>query len=45
MNINILGAATTKFGELWNVSPRSMAKEVMANALNASGLKPSKIVD
>ena len=43
MNINILGVATTKFGELWNISPRSMAKEVMTNALNASGLRSTKI--
>jgi acetyl-CoA C-acetyltransferase len=43
MIINILGASTTKFGELWSVSPRAMAKEVMLNALNMSGLKPSQI--
>ena len=43
MNINILGASTTKFGELWNISPRAMAKEVMLNALNMSGLKPSQV--
>ncbi|OGH20102.1 MAG: hypothetical protein A3D74_03400 [Candidatus Levybacteria bacterium RIFCSPHIGHO2_02_FULL_37_13] len=43
MIISILGASTTKFGELWNVSPRAMAKEVMVNALNMSGLKSSDI--
>ena len=43
MNISILGASTTKFGELWNVSPRTLAKEAMTNALNASGLKSSQI--
>ena len=43
MNINILGASTTKFGELWNISPRAMAKEVMFNALNMSGLKASEV--
>lgn len=43
MKINVLGAATTKFGELWNVSPRVLAKEAMINALNDSGLKASQI--
>ena len=43
MNISILGASTTKFGELWSVSPRTLAKEAMTNALNASGLKASQI--
>lgn len=43
MNINILGASATKFGELWNISPRAMAKEVMLNALSMSGLKPSEV--
>lgn len=43
MIINILGAYATKFGELWNVSPRTLAKEAMESALNASGLKASDI--
>jgi acetyl-CoA C-acetyltransferase len=43
MKINILGTATTKFGELWDTSPREMAKEAMSNALKASGLKPPQI--
>ena len=43
MKINILGAATTKFGELWDVSPRELAKEAMIRALNQSGLKSSQI--
>ena len=43
MSINILGTATTRFGELWKVSPRALAKEAMINALNASGLKASDI--
>ena len=43
MKINILGAYSTKFGELWNISPRSLAKEAMTNALSMSGLKPSQI--
>lgn len=43
MKINILGAYATKFGELWNVSPRSLAKEAMENALRQSGLKASEV--
>lgn len=43
MKINILGAHATKFGELWNISPRALAKEAMENALSASGLKASDI--
>jgi acetyl-CoA C-acetyltransferase len=43
MSINILGTATTRFGELWKISPRALAKEAMINALNASGLKASDI--
>jgi len=33
MNIYIAGAATTKFGELWGISPRSLAREAVTNAL------------
>lgn len=43
MKINILGAHATKFGELWNVSPRTLAREAMTSALKASGLKAAQI--
>src|SRR5690348_13497369 len=43
MKISILGGATTKFGELWNVSPRDLAKEAMTQALSASNLTAEKI--
>jgi acetyl-CoA C-acetyltransferase len=43
MKINILGVHATKFGELWNVSPRALAREAMENALKASGLKASQM--
>lgn len=43
MKISILGAYSTKFGELWNISPRALAKEAMDNALKASGLKAAQI--
>ncbi len=44
MKINILGAATTKFGELWDTSPRVLAREAMSHALKNANLK-SKQVD
>lgn len=43
MKISLLGVSNTNFGELWNVSPRALAREAMTNALNASSLKPSQI--
>lgn len=43
MKISILGTATTRFGELWNVSPRTLAKEAIESALKESGLKPFQI--
>ena len=43
MKINILGVYSTKFGELWNVSPRTLAREAMGNALRESGLRASQI--
>lgn len=33
MNISILGAATTKFGELWDVPPRRLARQAIQAAL------------
>src|SRR3989338_4669482 len=39
MQIGILGAATTKFGELWGISPRQLVREVVAEALADSNLK------
>src|SRR5437667_1547388 len=43
MNISILGASTTKFGELWNVSPRELAKTVFSEAIAASNIKPQDL--
>jgi acetyl-CoA C-acetyltransferase len=43
MNISILGAATTKFGELWNISPRDLAREVFQKTLSESNLKADNI--
>jgi acetyl-CoA C-acetyltransferase len=43
MHISILGVATSKFGEHWNLSPRNLAKEVMMNALASSHLSARHI--
>ncbi|MBI5452357.1 thiolase domain-containing protein [Candidatus Gottesmanbacteria bacterium] len=39
----ILGASTTKFGELWSRSPRDLAKECVFQALEESGLELSDV--
>ena len=38
MNVYIIGAATTKFGELWGVSSRALAKQAVSGALADAGL-------
>lgn len=38
MKVYITGAATTKFGELWGVSPRRLASEAVNGALKDSGM-------
>ncbi len=43
MNISIAGAATTKFGELWAVSPRIMMSNAVDEALDGSGVERSDI--
>ena len=43
MNISVTGIGITKFGELWGVSPRSMAHEACEAALVDAGLDPSDI--
>ncbi|MDP3941106.1 MAG: thiolase domain-containing protein [bacterium] len=42
-SIFIIGASTTRFGELWNSSPRELAKEAFTNALSQSGVGVSNI--
>jgi acetyl-CoA C-acetyltransferase len=37
MNIYVTGAATTKFGELWGVSPRTLARDAVTGALKDAG--------
>ncbi len=43
MKINIAGVATTEFGELWDISPRQLAKEAMSNALKDAGIGPKDV--
>jgi acetyl-CoA C-acetyltransferase len=43
MNVYITGAATTKFGELWGVSPRTLAREAVAAALADAAVEASTI--
>jgi acetyl-CoA C-acetyltransferase len=38
MNVYITGAATTKFGELWAISPRSLAGEAVFGALKDANI-------
>lgn len=38
MNVYINGAYSTKFGELWSVSPRALAKEAVDGALLDAGI-------
>jgi len=43
MHIYISGAATTKFGELWGVSPRQLAGEAVSKALKNAGTDSRRI--
>lgn len=43
MNISILGGATTKFGELWETSPRMLAREAISIALKDAEKKAQDI--
>lgn len=43
MRIHIIAGSTTKFGELWNSSPRDLATEAVNNALTQSGIAKSRI--
>lgn len=43
MKINVLGIATTQFGELWSTSPRTLAREAMGQALADAKKSPKQI--
>lgn len=43
MTVYIIGSATTKFGELWGVSPRTLAKEAFTGALKDARISPKRV--
>ncbi len=43
MNIYVTGAATTQFGELWGVSPRSLARGSVLPALKDADIEPKLV--
>lgn len=43
MNINVLGVSTTEFGELWNKSPRDLARLAIKGALEDAKLNAGEI--
>jgi len=43
MNVSVIGAATTKFGELWGVSPRTLAHEAVEGALADADIAKSNV--
>ena len=43
MKVAVLGAATTQFGELWDISPRALVREAVSEALLASNLRITDI--
>ncbi len=43
MNIYVTGAATTQFGELWGVSPRSLARGSVLPALKDADIEPKSV--
>ncbi len=43
MNIGILGYSTSEFGELWDRSPRDLAREVIEGSLKKAGIEAGQI--
>lgn len=43
MKVGVLGAVSSRFGELWDVSPRKLVCEVVEEAVVSSGLKLAEI--
>lgn len=43
MNISVIGTGITKFGELWDVSPRTLAHEAVDHALTEAGITPKQV--
>lgn len=43
MNVYATGVATTKFGELWNASPRGLARQAVTGALTDAGIETKRV--
>ncbi len=43
MKVSVIGGATTKFGELWSVSPRALAHEAISGALKDAEIDAGRI--
>lgn len=43
MQIYVTGASTTKFGELWDVSPRTLAREAVFGAVKDAGIEIKRV--
>ena len=43
MKVAVLGVGTTKFGELWEISPRQLVKDAVGQALGDAGLRLTDI--
>ncbi len=41
MSATILGASTTKFGELWQISPRDLVRQTVAETIREAAISPS----
>jgi len=39
MTVMAIGVSTTKFGELWDVSPRTLARDAVSGALKDAGME------
>ncbi len=43
MRVNVLGVSTTEFGELWEKSPRALARQAIQGALNDATISSNQI--
>ncbi|OGG26470.1 hypothetical protein A2960_06350 [Candidatus Gottesmanbacteria bacterium RIFCSPLOWO2_01_FULL_39_12b] len=43
MDVNIIAGSTTKFGELWHVSPRDMVRQVVEDVIDQAMISRSKL--
>jgi acetyl-CoA C-acetyltransferase len=43
MDAFVIGAATTKFGELWGISPRTLARRAFGQVVSDSGINKNRV--